>query len=180
MALERHDLHEMLRETQVQADKLELAVQTRDASLAALTTTEASLRAQLKRIREERTAQKERARSATSELEALEREFRGAKRGWEAERAGLTRGVRFANSSVSEAGAAEAEVRHGKELRGLAMQIEWLRARCRREEGLRADAAYAKRFMLLQVELFGAWYVVHLTPLPFLPLFLVPHLRIFW
>ncbi|KFY53966.1 hypothetical protein V497_08062 [Pseudogymnoascus sp. VKM F-4516 (FW-969)] len=158
MALERHDLHEMLRETQIQADKLELAVQTRDASLAALTTTEASLRAQLRRIREERTVAKERATSATAELDALEREFRGAKRGWEAERAGLTRGVRFANSSsLLEGGsAAEAEVRHTKELRGLAMQIEWLRARCRREEGLRADAAYAKRFMLLQVELFGA------------------------
>ncbi|OBT54393.1 hypothetical protein VE04_05870 [Pseudogymnoascus sp. 24MN13] len=133
MALERHDLHEMLRETQVQADKLEIALQTRDASLAALTTTESSLRAQLKRIREERTAQKERASRAMGELEALEREFKGAKRGWEAERQG-----------------------HAKELRGLAMQIEWLRARCRREEGLRADAAYAKRFMLLQVELFGA------------------------
>ncbi|OBT49005.1 hypothetical protein VE00_00016 [Pseudogymnoascus sp. WSF 3629] len=156
MALERHDLHEMLRETQVQADKLELAVQTRDASLAALTTTESSLRAQLKRIREERTAQKERASRTMSELEALEKEFRGAKRGWEAERVGLTRGVRFANSSSLLEGGAEAEVRHGKELRGLAMQIEWLRARCRREEGLRADAAYAKRFMLLQVELFGA------------------------
>ncbi|KFZ21776.1 hypothetical protein V502_02905 [Pseudogymnoascus sp. VKM F-4520 (FW-2644)] len=157
MALERHDLHEMLRETQVQADKLELAVQTRDASLAALTSTEAALRAQLRRIREERTAQKERAARATTELEALEREFRGAKRGWEAERQGLTRGVRFANSSsVLEGSREEAEVRHGKELRGLAMQIEWLRARCRREEGLRADAAYAKRFMLLQVELFGA------------------------
>ncbi|OBT63344.1 hypothetical protein VE03_07246 [Pseudogymnoascus sp. 23342-1-I1] len=156
MALERHDLHEMLRETQVQADKLELAVQTRDASLAALTTTEASLRAQLRRIREERTTQKERASRASNELEALEREFRGAKRGWEAERQGLTRGVRFANSSSVLEGGAEAEVRHTKELRGLAMQIEWLRARCRREEGLRADAAYAKRFMLLQVELFGA------------------------
>ncbi|ELR05869.1 hypothetical protein GMDG_07642 [Pseudogymnoascus destructans 20631-21] len=156
MALERHDLHEMLRETQVQADKLELAVQTRDASLAALTTTEASLRAQLKRIREGRTVQKERATRAMTELEGLEREFRGAKRGWEAERQGLTRGVRFANSSSVLEGGAEAEVRHGKELRGLAMQIEWLRARCRREEGLRADAAYAKRFMLLQVELFGA------------------------
>ncbi|KFY73851.1 hypothetical protein V499_06082 [Pseudogymnoascus sp. VKM F-103] len=156
MALERHDLHEMLRETQIQADKLEIAVQTRDASLAALTTTESSLRAQLKRIREERTAQKERASRAMGELEALEREFKGAKRGWEAERQGLTRGVRFANSSSLLEGGAEAEVRHAKELRGLAMQIEWLRARCRREEGLRADAAYAKRFMLLQVELFGA------------------------
>jgi chromosome segregation ATPase len=169
MALERHDLHEMLRETQVQADKLELAVQTRDASLAALTTTESSLRAQLKRIREERTAQKERASRAMSELEALEKEFRGAKRGWEAERVGLTRGVRFANSSSLLEGGAEAEVRHGKELRGLAMQIEWLRARCRREEGLRADAAYAKRFMLLQVELFGAWYVYFPFFFPLVP-----------
>ena len=54
-----------------------------------------------------------------------------------------------------------------KELRGLVMQIEWLRAKCRREESLRADAAYAKRFMMLQIDLFGAWSVSFLFPFPF-------------
>lgn len=167
MALERHDLHEMLRDTQVQAGELEMDVKARDASIKRLTEAEGELRAQLRRVRDERTAQRERAARATEDWDRLEREFRAAQRAWEGERAGLTRGVRFPNTSLSEIResesltreAEEREKRHTKELRGLAMQIEWLRARCRREEGLRADAAYAKRFMLLQVELFGAWYV---------------------
>jgi hypothetical protein len=53
--------------------------------------------------------------------------------------------------------AEEREKRHNKEMRGLCMQIEWLRARYRREEGFRAAAGYAKRYMGLQIELFEAW-----------------------
>ena len=109
-------------------------------------------------------------------LEALERDFEMAEGEWEREKEGLTRGVRFADMSVSKVGdgEGEGEKRLKREVRGLAMQVEWLRARCKREEGLRGDAAWAKRFMLLQVELFGAWYVSllpisHFTFPPSLP-----------
>jgi chromosome segregation ATPase len=168
MALERRDLHSMLRETQVQAEELELVIKERDATIAALSSSEASLRAQITRIREERAKQRDRAIAANNELEDLELAFHRAQEAWENEKRTLNRGVRFPNMSISAAGANESllvreaeerEKRHVKELRGLGMQIEWLRARCKREEGLRADAAYAKKFMLLQVELFGAWYV---------------------
>jgi chromosome segregation ATPase len=165
LALERRDLHEMLRDTQIQAEELELEVKNRDGNIARITAAESELRLQLKRVREERAVQRDRAARSAQQLNELQLKFRQAKEAWEEEKNRLSHGVRFPNTSVSELRGNETliregeerEKRHTKELRGLAMQIEWLRARCRREESLRADAAYAKRFMLLQVELFNAW-----------------------
>jgi len=167
MALERRDLHDMLRETQIQAEELELVVKERESTIAKITAVESELRLQLKRVRDERSTQRERAVKAVQQLDELEAKFRRSKEAWEVERRSLTRGVRFPNMSVSDLRANETLIREGeerekihtKELKGLAMQIEWLRARCRREESLRADAAYAKRFMMLQIDLFGAWLV---------------------
>jgi hypothetical protein len=177
MALERRDLHDMLRETQVQAEELELIVKERESTIAKITAVESELRSQLKRARDERSTQRERAIKAVQQLDELEAKFRRSKEAWEVERRSLTKGVRFPNMSVSDLRANETLIREGeerekvhvKELRGLAMQIEWLRARCRREESLRADAAYAKRFMMLQIDLFGAWSV---SLLPFFPVLL--------
>jgi chromosome segregation ATPase len=170
MALERRDLHDMLRETQIQAEELEVVVKDRESTITKITAVESELRSQLKRVRDERSIQRERAVKAVQQLDELEIKFRRSKEAWETERKSLTRGVRFSNMSVSDLRANETLIRageerekiHVKELRGLAMQIEWLRARCRREESLRADAAYAKRFMMLQIDLFGAWLVLSL------------------
>jgi chromosome segregation ATPase len=167
MALERRDLHDMLRETQIQVEELELVVKDRESGIARLTAVESELRSQLKRMRDERSTQRGRAVKAVQQLDELETKFKRSKDAWELEKRSLTRGVRFPNTSVSDLRANETLIREGeekekihvKELRGLAMQIEWLRARCRREESLRADAAYAKRFMMLQIDLFGAWSV---------------------
>jgi chromosome segregation ATPase len=167
MALERRDLHDMLRETQIQVEELELVVKDQESGITRLTAVESELRSQLKRVRDERSTQRERAVKAAQQLDELETKFKRSKDAWELEKRSLTRGVRFPNMSVSDLRANETLIREGeerekihvKELRGLAMQIEWLRARCRREESLRADAAYAKRFMMLQIDLFGAWSV---------------------
>jgi chromosome segregation ATPase len=172
MALERRDLHDMLRETQIQAEELEVVVKERESTIAKITAVESELRSQLKRVRDERSTQRERAVKAVQQLDELEAKFRRSKEAWEVERRSLTRGVRFPNMSVSDLRANETLIREGeerekihvKELRGLMMQIEWLRARCRREESLRADAAYAKKFMMLQIDLFGAWSVSFLFP----------------
>jgi chromosome segregation ATPase len=177
MALERRDLHEMLRDAQIQAEELELELKNRDEEIAKITAAESELRSQLKRAREERVVQRDRAAKSTQQLNELQLKFRQAKEAWEEEKSRLNHGVRFPNTSVSELRGNESllrereerEKKHVKELRGLAMQIEWLRARCRREEGLRADAAYAKRFMLLQIELFSAWWVLHFSFPPPIP-----------
>merc|ERR1712169_148067 len=52
--------------------------------------------------------------------------------------------------------AESAEDRHQKELRGLVMQMEWMQARWEREASLRCDAAYAKRFIQLQLDIANA------------------------
>ena len=176
MMLERRDLHEMLRDTQLQAEVLEVAVQERENAIAAITATESELRSQLKRVRDERALQRSKAASTQEQLESLERKFRRAKENWETERKNLTRGVRFPNMSLSVNDDSEiATLRHDleerekihvKELRGMSMQIEWLRARCHREENFRAAAAYAKKYMALQIALFEAWYVSFLIIFP--------------
>jgi chromosome segregation ATPase len=176
MMLERRDLHEMLRDTQLQAEVLEVAVQERENAIAVITATESELRSQLKRVRDERALQRSKAASTQEQLESLERKFRRAKENWETERKNLTRGVRFPNMSLSVNDDSEiATLRHNleerekihvKELRGMSMQIEWLRARCHREENFRAAAAYAKKYMALQIALFEAWYVAFLIVFP--------------
>jgi chromosome segregation ATPase len=176
MALERRDLHEMLRETQLQAESLELVVKDRESHIAAITAAETKLRAQVKRVRDERALHRSKAVSAHEQLEDLELRFRRAKENWEAEKKNLTKGVRFPNMSLSyndeseimalRAKVEEREKIHIKEIRGMCMQIEWLRARVKREVDFRAAAGYAKRFMGMQIELFEAWYVPHLLPLP--------------
>jgi chromosome segregation ATPase len=168
MMLERRDLHDMLRETQVQAESLEIAVEEREKTIATITAAESQLRVQLKRVREERGLHKSKALSAHKQLQDLEKDFQKAKDSWETEKKTLSRGVRFPNMSLSVndeseiiALRQEAEERnkiHVKELRGMSMQIEWLRARCRREENFRAAAAYAKKYMRLQIDMFEAWY----------------------
>lgn len=45
---------------------------------------------------------------------------------------------------------------HEKEIRGLAKQIQYMRARCSREEGFRKDLVFTKRWFLMQVEMYGA------------------------
>ncbi|KAL7965146.1 hypothetical protein HDV63DRAFT_398052 [Trichoderma sp. SZMC 28014] len=46
-----------------------------------------------------------------------------------------------------------AQVRHKKELRGMMLQMEWMQARWEREASLRSDAAYAKKFLQLQLNI---------------------------
>jgi hypothetical protein len=54
------------------------------------------------------------------------------------------------------------EKRHSKEIQGLAKQIQYLRARCIREEGFRESLGYQKRFFLMMIEVYGEWYVFRL------------------
>lgn len=59
-----------------------------------------------------------------------------------------------------------AERRHTKEIRGLALQMQWMQARWEREAKLRNDAAFAKKYLALQLEIADAWYVIFDPYLP--------------
>jgi hypothetical protein len=51
----------------------------------------------------------------------------------------------------------EKDKRHVKEIQGLAKQIQYLRARCVREERFRESLGYQKRFFLMMIEVYGQW-----------------------
>ncbi|ESZ96674.1 hypothetical protein SBOR_2933 [Sclerotinia borealis F-4128] len=183
IALERRDLHQMLQETQIQRESLELLIKERELAIQTVSAKEAELRSSLRRVRDERNRERARALSAKEQLELLEEEYVKSKEDyiranseWEAEKRTLSRGVRFPNMSISytqddvqalkkekEEGekrfSKEIENRddkHGKELKGLCMQIEWMKARCSREESKRADLAYAKKYLTARISMYDA------------------------
>lgn len=180
MADERKDLHEMLKDAKLEAEDLQLQISDRQSRLDAAAFREKDLRAQLRRVRGERTLQSQKSAALNTELETLQSRYERnldnlahKQQSWEEERKAIVSRVRFPNMSISsihpgesstelkhlELVVQEKEKRHQGELKGLAKQIQWIRARFMREEGFRKGLAYEKRFLLMQIEMFNAWYV---------------------
>ena len=180
MAEERKDLHELLKDAKLEAEDLQVQIADREERIQSASLREKDLRTQLRRVREERTLQAQKAGALSTELGNLQHRYEQSvdnlarqQQVWEAERKAIISRVRFPNMSVSSVHAVnsesteleqlekeiqEKERRHQGELRGLAKQIQWLRARCKREEGFRAGLAYEKKFLLLQIDMYNAWY----------------------
>ena len=176
IAEERKDLHEMLKDAKLTAEDLQVQISSRESQLASASNREKDIRTQLRRVREERTFQTQRSSALSTELENLQKRYERAvdnlsrqQRNWEEERKAMASRVRFANTSISSLHASEnqnlelvikeKEKKHTGELKGLAKQIQWLRAKCTREEGFRSGLVYEKKFLLMQIEMFEAWYV---------------------
>jgi chromosome segregation ATPase len=109
--------------------------------------------------------------AAYQELHALEKQFREAKQAWESEKKNLTTGVRFVNTSISVNDEEVIQLRqeleekkhhHVKEMRGMQMQLDWMRSRFLREEKFRVETAYQKRYMQMQIDMYEAWYVIRI------------------
>ncbi|MCJ1432570.1 hypothetical protein MMC27_001927 [Xylographa pallens] len=183
IAEERKDLHEMLKDAKLEAEDLQVQVNDAETRLQAAAVRERDLRAQLKRVRQERTLQVQKSGAMSTELDNLQLRFEQKldemvqqQQAWEEERRSIVSRVRFPKMSVSSVHAGiestqlqelEAEIqnkekRHQGELKGLAKQIHWLRAKCKREEGFRSGLAYEKKFLLLQIEMFEACNTVDL------------------
>ena len=180
MADERKDLHEMLKDAKLEAEDLQLQIAERQSQIDAASSREKDLRAQLKHIREERTLYFKKSTAMSTELDNVQSQFDRAldkiarqQHDWDEERKAIVSRVRFPNTSISsiDRGESTTELKqlaaivqekekiHQRELRGLAKQIQWTRARFLREEGFRKGLAYEKRFLLMQIEMFNAWYV---------------------
>ena len=168
---ERKDLHEMLKDAKLTAEDLQVQITARESQLTASTSREKDLRAQLKRIREERTQHAQTATALSTELENLQSRYERAvnnlsrqQRKWEEERKALTSRVRFANTSMSTVHAddniqhTELVKQHNAELWGLAKQIHWLRVKCEREESFRWGLVFEKKYMQKQIRMFELWY----------------------
>lgn len=172
---ERHELHEILRETQTQVESLSIVVKDREKKIATLTNSEESLRAQLKRVRGERAEHKSASIAHSDQLTSLRQKFKKAQQTWEFEKRNLTKSVRFPHQSISVNDESQLLVTlkqeweekahyHVKEMRGMNMQVDWLMAKLGRMEDFRTQAAYAKKYMGLQIEAFEAWYVYLAVP----------------
>ena len=169
IAEERKDLHEMLKDAKLTAEDLQVQIDARENQLSASTTREKDLRSQLKRVREERTLQTDCCSALSVELDNLQTRYERAvdnlsrqQTKWEEERKAMASKVRFANTSISELHHGQSQnsdlmKKHASELKGLAKQIQWLRAKCAREEGFRSGLVYEKKFLMMQIQMFETW-----------------------
>ena len=190
MADERKDLHEMLKDAKLEAEDFQLQITERQSQIDAAFSRERDLRTQLKRVREERTLYFKKSTALHTELEKVQLQFDRAldriarqQQSWDEERKAIVSRVRFPNMSISsidpresstelkqlELVVQEKEKRHQRELRGLAKQIQWIRAKFLREEGFRKGLTFEKRFLLMQIEMFNAWYVCFYNTQPWSP-----------
>ena len=176
IAMERGDLHELLKQAKLEAEDLQTRLQEREVNLQRSISEEKSLRYRLDDVQEDRTKQEHQIAALFSELETLQRCYETSveslekkQREWNIERKTISK-VRFLDTSVNGLQASEksllhslsaekreAEKRHAAEIRGLAKQILWMKAKQSREESFRAGLIFEKKFLLLQVEMFNAW-----------------------
>ncbi|KAN0069814.1 hypothetical protein V8E54_012120 [Elaphomyces granulatus] len=119
---DRKDIHELLKSSTLEAESLALKLSERDAFVT-------ELRAQLRRLREQRASALKKADAIMQELEALQ--------------------DRYDQAMDDMMTKTERKGRHDKEIRGLGREIIWLRARLKREERFRRDLAWSKGLMEL-------------------------------
>lgn len=171
IAEERRDLHELLKDAKLEAEDLQLQLSSKETAVVNLTAREKELRSHLKRTREARATQEKTASALRVDLDRLQERHERTlerldqqQRQWEEERRAIVSSVRFPHNSISELHEGETstkkelEKRHTHELRGLAKQIQWMKVKCHREEEFRAGLAYEKKFLLMQIGMFEAWY----------------------
>ncbi|UNI17382.1 hypothetical protein JDV02_003725 [Purpureocillium takamizusanense] len=143
-----------LRKTQAEVENLEHDVCQQQELIDGLVASEACLRRKLERARSERAAYRMTAEKLQRDIQRLKGTTTGPLA--KDQRALVKhRGTDEALDTVVRA-AESAEERHKKELRGVVMQMEWMQARWEREALLRSDAAYAKRFLQLQLDVANA------------------------
>lgn len=136
---DQRDLHELLKQSTLEAESLALQVSEKEAQL---NDTEARTR----RIREERASYARKANAAIKELDSLQDRYKQA---------------------MEKAGAkGENRTKHEKEMLGLGKEILWLRARLKREQKFRCDLAWSKGLMELGERVRVAWYVIRLQFFP--------------
>ncbi|KAF4957312.1 hypothetical protein FGADI_3216 [Fusarium gaditjirri] len=159
--LSKHD--RQLRKNKAEMENLEHDVLQQQELIESLAASEASLRRKLERARSERAAFRMSAEKLHKDLERIKSTAVAARNGGSDRRSAVDRkaldttieGADQALETVIRA-AESADERHRKELRGMMMQMEWMQARFQREASLRADAAYAKKFLQLQLDVANA------------------------
>jgi chromosome segregation ATPase len=163
---ERADLHRMLKSSTIEAENLALKLSEREsrlteyarqikriraerdslqsgatpARLVGADPDAKALKAQLQRLRDERSIANKKADAVEHELEILQARYEAML------------------EKLSSGQASKDQVRE-KEVKGLIKQIMFLKAKCKREERLRNDLAWGKDFMEQHEVMRAQWYV---------------------
>ncbi|RFU74665.1 spindle associated [Trichoderma arundinaceum] len=139
-----------LRKSQAEVENLEHDILQQQELIDGLMASETVLRRKLERARSERAAYRMSAEKLQKDLQHLKKEAVSA------QKYGHHHGHAEEALSTIVRAAEGAEARHKKELRGMVIQMEWMQARWEREASLRSDAAYAKKFLQLQLNIANA------------------------
>jgi chromosome segregation ATPase len=163
---ERADLHRMLKSSTIEAENLALKLSEREsrlteyarqikriraerdslqngatpARLVGADPDAKAMKAQLQRLRDERSIANKKADAVEHELEILQARYEAML------------------EKLSSGQASKDQVRE-KEVKGLIKQIMFLKAKCKREERLRNDLAWGKDFMEQHEVMRAQWYV---------------------
>ncbi|KAL9111115.1 MAG: hypothetical protein Q9227_004378 [Pyrenula ochraceoflavens] len=120
---ERADLHEFVKSSTAEAETLGLKLAEREERIA-------ELRKEARRYREERVKADQKAQAMGKELDRLQGRYEGV-----------------VDKLSAKSKATVNDTRKEKETKGLIREIQWLRARVKREEGFRRDLAWGKGVM---------------------------------
>ncbi|KAK3079387.1 hypothetical protein LTS18_004985 [Coniosporium uncinatum] len=129
---ELSELQSLLKSTTLEVEDLQLRLSSRDTQIAQLENLTLQSRQALSQDKERRLRQQQ-ADEQTQQLLLTKKQ----------------------EASELKLQLEEREKRHTGEIKGLARQIQWLRAKLGREEGFRDNLAWGKRFMMLQVSMYG-------------------------
>ncbi|KAI7530674.1 hypothetical protein KC316_g17339, partial [Hortaea werneckii] len=166
------ELKTQLRETKAELESLVLESEEKDEQIQTLSKKERDLRERIKRGRSSNDTvnleMQEMLDSADQELQDLHSQLQQrdskllASRRREQELQQKLQGLQKAIASDQTlhekqySGQLSAtQKQHESELKGLAKQIQFLRAKCQREETFRADLVYTKKWFLMQVEMYN-------------------------
>ncbi len=164
---ERRDLHAMLRESQTEADRLDRQVREQQEALDELMGVEVSLR----KSSTAREARERRTVPAPRSCRRMSKHWRAAKDSMDSTAAAADErslvhipqgGLSALDAGDVDAGAlirgAEAaERRHEKEIRGMVLHMEWIKACWDREAMFRSNGMFEKQYLLKEIEIRDAW-----------------------
>ncbi|KAI9784421.1 MAG: hypothetical protein M1816_000845 [Peltula sp. TS41687] len=148
---ERKDLAEQLRIAKSEMEDLQLQVSQRDLQVESLKLREKDLRTQLRELRNERSAQTQKAIKATGEVDILQRRYENAL----AKVAKLETGLEEECRALQRA-QRESNRQHQGELKGMSKQIMYMRKRFEREQRFRANLTFMKRYFLMKIHMYDA------------------------
>ena len=173
MIMERQDLHGMIKSAKLEAEELQCQVKEHERRALTASEREQKLRVDVERLELERNELRGQSSALTKELDMLQARYRGRLDELHEQHELMKQTQRSCNGRAVKAstgdlaisgtshGASESTTtvskKHAAELRGLAKQIEYLRAKLKREQNFRDSLIYEKRYLMMQIEMFKAW-----------------------